>query len=185
MELGIRPLELRHREHAEALVALQRAAYTVEAELIGFAGIPAMRETVADVANLDERVLGRFDGERLLGAVGYLRVGTELELCRLVIDPAAFRAGHASALLDAVDAAEPGVARTTVSTGASNTPALALYGRRGFRVIDVRDVAPGVAIARLERSGSPATVEEPAERGTLSRMGSGASGRPAPSAPVS
>ena len=43
-----------------------------------------------------------------------------------MVDPAAFRAGHARALLDAVDAAEGAVRRTTVSTGRDNEPALRL-----------------------------------------------------------
>ena len=86
-----------------------------------------------------------------MAAVGYVRTGDELELCRLVVDPAAFRAGHARALLDAVDAAEAGVRRTTVSTGRDNEPALRLYAQRGFRRVGEREVAPGLWIAELER----------------------------------
>jgi len=148
---AIRRLDLGDRADAEALLRVQRAAYAVEAELIGFAGIPALRETAADLAACRETVLGRFADGRLVAALGYERTGDVLELCRLVVDPGAFRAGHASALLDAVDAAEPGVASTTVSTGSANEPALRLYARRGFRVVGHREVAPGVDVTLLRR----------------------------------
>jgi ribosomal protein S18 acetylase RimI-like enzyme len=151
MEPVLRALDLGRPDDAEALVRVQRAAYRVEAELLGFDGIPALGETAADLAEVDERVLGRFIEGRLVAAVGYRRSGEELELCRLVVDPAAFRAGHASALLDAVDAAEPDALRTTVSTGSANEPALRLYARRGFRPVGEREVAPGVRITILER----------------------------------
>jgi ribosomal protein S18 acetylase RimI-like enzyme len=147
----IRPLDLAAARDVEALLRVQRAAYAVEAELIGFGGIPALRETAADLAAVDETVLGREVDGRLVAAVGYRRTGDVLELCRLVVDPAAFRAGHASAVLDAVDEAEEGVVRTSVSTGALNEPALRLYARRGFRVVGEREVGPGVRVALLQR----------------------------------
>jgi ribosomal protein S18 acetylase RimI-like enzyme len=147
----LRPLDLHDPADVAALLAVQRAAYAVEAELIGFDGIPALRETAEELAASTEIVLGRFADGRLVAAVGYERRGDELELCRLVVDPGAFRAGHASALLDAVDAAEPGVSATRVSTGEGNEPALRLYARRGFRVAGHREVAPGVRVTLLHR----------------------------------
>lgn len=151
MDDGIRRLDLAAPADVSALLRVQRAAYAVEAELLGFDGIPALHETAAELAASPETVLGRFADGRLVAAVGYERRGDELELCRLVVDPGAFRAGHASALLDAVDAAEAGVAATAVSTGSTNEPALRLYARRGFRVVGRREVAPGVHVALLRR----------------------------------
>ena len=151
MDDGIRRLDLAAVADVSALLLVQRAAYAVEAGLIGFDGIPALRETADELAASPETVLGRFAGGRLVAAVGYERAGDELELCRLVVDPGAFRAGHASALLDAVDAAEPGVVATTVSTGSANEPALRLYARRGFRVVGHREVGPGIRISLLRR----------------------------------
>jgi ribosomal protein S18 acetylase RimI-like enzyme len=148
---GIRRLDLADPADVSALLPVQRAAYAVEAALIGFDGIPALRESAAELSASPETMLGRFAGGRLVAAVGYERRGDELELCRLVVDPGAFRAGHASALLDAVDAAEPAVATTAVSTGSANGPALRLYARRGFRVVGHREVAPGVRVSLLRR----------------------------------
>ena len=151
MAIGTRRLDLAVPADIEALLRVQRAAYAVEAELIGFDGIPALRETAAELAASSETVLGRFVDDILVAAVGYERTGDELELCRLVVDPGAFRDGLAGALLDAVDAAEPGIAVTHVSTGTANEPALRLYGRRGFRVVGHREVGPGVRVSLLRR----------------------------------
>ena len=148
---GIRRLDLADPADVEALLRVQRAAYAVEAELIGFDGIPALHET-AGGARGELRDRPRPRRRRPPGAaVGYERAGDELELCRLVVDPGAFRAGHASALLDAVDAAEPGVRRDPRLDRAANAPALRLYARRGFRVVGEREVAPGVRVSLLQR----------------------------------
>jgi len=151
VEVTVRPLDLADPYDVDAVIRVQRAAYAVEAELIGSTAIPALHETAADVAASGETVLGREIDGRLVAAVGYRRSGDELDLCRLVVDPTAFRAGHARALLDAVDAAEAGVRRTTVSTGRDNEPALRLYRQRGFRLVGEREVEPGLWIAELER----------------------------------
>jgi ribosomal protein S18 acetylase RimI-like enzyme len=152
VEATVRRLDLADPSDTHALIRVQRAAYAVEAELIGSTAIPALHESADDLEASGETVLGREVGGRLVAAVGYRRTGDELDLCRLVVDPAAFRAGHARALLDAVDAAEAGVRRTTVSTGRVNEPALRLYAQRGFRRIGEREVVPGLWIAELERT---------------------------------
>ncbi|MFC5187250.1 GNAT family N-acetyltransferase [Actinomadura harenae] len=130
---------------------IQRAAYAVEAELIGFDGIPALHESLDDLRGCGEEFLGARDGGELLGAVSWtvLQDGT-VEIGRLVVHPSAHRRGLASALLDTLDAEAP-AARTLVSTGAANHPALALYKRRGFEVVEERTVEGGLRITGLER----------------------------------
>lgn len=148
---SIEELDVHDTATATALVAVQRAAYAVEAELIGFHGIPQLHETVADLRAARERFLGLHDTEGLAGAVGWQRLPDDtVEICRLVVAPRAFRRGYATALLDALDEREPAT-RTLVSTGSRNTPALALYRGRGFRPVRVTEVAPGVSITELER----------------------------------
>jgi ribosomal protein S18 acetylase RimI-like enzyme len=149
----ITPLDVADPGTAEEIVAVQRAAYAVEARLIGSDAIPQLRETVAELRGRPERFLGVRDGDGLAGFVAWDRLddGT-LDICRLAIAPRAFRRGHASTLLDALDEREP-ARRTIVSTGAANAPALALYRRRGFVDVDTVEVLPGLAITRLERLG--------------------------------
>ncbi|HEY0638262.1 MAG TPA: GNAT family N-acetyltransferase [Pseudonocardiaceae bacterium] len=143
-------------ELTDALVArvveVQRAAYAVEAALIGFDGIPALHEGPDDVRASGEEFLGWHDeGGVLAGVLGWRRLPDgAVDICRLVVSPERHRRGVATALLDALDEVAP-ADRTVVSTATANGPALALYERRGFRRVDTREIAPGVTITLLER----------------------------------
>ena len=150
---AIRPLDLSDDETARAVLALQRAAYAVEAGLIGSDGIPALTETLERLRAAGESWLGALDAEtgRLAGAVAWRELddGT-VDICRLVVAPEAFRRGIATALLNALDSAFPGRSMV-VSTGRDNEPAVALYRRRGFRAVRDREAASGLWITELER----------------------------------
>lgn len=135
------------------LLDLQRAAYAVEAELIGFDGIPALHESIEELRACGESFLGLDDEAGVAGAVSFTRLphdtGT-LEICRLVVHPRAHRRGIAGTLLDRLDRLEP-AQRVVVSTGTANYPALNLYQGRGFTPVGTRDIAPAVTITLLER----------------------------------
>lgn len=149
----IRPLDVSDDETVAAVIALQRAAYALEAELIGSDGIPALTETRERLRAAGESWLGALDAEtgRLAGAVAWRELddGT-VDICRLVVAPEAFRRGIATALLNALDGAFPGRSMV-VSTGRDNEPAVALYRRRGFRAVRDREAAPGLWVTELER----------------------------------
>jgi ribosomal protein S18 acetylase RimI-like enzyme len=134
---------------------LQRASYAVEAELIGFDGIPALHESLEDLRDCGESFLGLDDETGLAGAVSWVRLqdGT-LDICRLMVHPRAHRRGIATALLDALDRAEPAW-RAVVSTGTANHPALGLYQQRGFTPAGTRLIAPGTSLTLLERRSTP------------------------------
>lgn len=144
----IRRLDLSDPDTLRGLWELQRAAYAVEAELIGFDAIPPLHESPDDLRSCGESFLGT---EGLTGAVSWVRLddGT-LDICRLVVHPRAHRTGVASALLDELDRLEP-AARTVVATGTANLPAVALYRRRGFAPTGLRDLAPGVTMTLFSR----------------------------------
>lgn len=152
---GVRRLDLADGPTVVALLRLQRAAYAVEAALIGSDAIPALHEDATALAACGETVLGVDGSGGLRAAVGYKRAGAVVDLHRLVVDPGAFRQGHARRLLDAVAAAEPDATRTVVATGSANAPALALYARRGFVVTGERRVGGGLAITHLELRRPP------------------------------
>lgn len=130
---------------------LQRAAYAVEAELIGFDGIPPLHETRHELRGCGESFLGVSDETGLAGAVSWNRLddGT-LDICRLVVHPRAHRRGIATTLLNSLDVREPADV-TVVSTGTANHPAITLYRSRGFTPIEEREIAPGVTVTLLER----------------------------------
>lgn len=110
---------------------LQRAAYQVEADLIGFHQIPPLLEKAEDIQGLDVTFLGVFDRGTLVGLIGYRRLGTVVDIDRLAVDPRLFRRGLGRQLLAAVHDRE-NAERYEVSTGAANGPALALYRDAGY-----------------------------------------------------
>src|SRR5690349_1712014 len=87
---------------AHAVMAVQRAAYTVEAALMGDDRIPPLHESVADLCAADLVWLAAFDGESLAGAIAWADDPVELDIDRLVVDPARHRRGIGRALVRAV-----------------------------------------------------------------------------------
>ncbi|MGW4689049.1 GNAT family N-acetyltransferase [Streptomyces sp. NPDC004244] len=150
----VRPMDLGHDATAAAVHRIGRAAYAVEAELIGFDGIPALREGLAELRERPLHWLGAAGAEEgaqdgpLAGFVAWERQ-PDGSVCvdRLCVDPAFFRQGVASLLLRALLARVPAERPVTVSTGAANAPAVALYERFGFvRGADFSP-APGLVMA--------------------------------------
>ena len=136
-------------------MALQRASYAVEAELIGAPTLPPLRETPEELRASGETFLGAARGGRLVGAVAYKRAGDTVDIHRLVVAPEAFRGGVATALLDALEAREADATRWIVGTGAANAPARALYERRGFAPVEERVLPGSIRWVRMERLDSP------------------------------
>ncbi len=150
-DLEVLLVDVSDESAAREVLAVQRAAYAVEAELIGFPELPMLHETLDELRASDETFLGAYEDGRLVGVVSWdvLEDGT-VDVFRLVVDPAAHRRGVASLLLESLAAWRP-TDRTIVSTGSANAPALALYARYGFVPVGEREVAPGVRLTDLER----------------------------------
>ena len=151
--LDICPLDLRAEpEKAERLLAMQRAAYAAGTELMGIDGIAPLHETCDELLEArHQRWLGRFDRSTLVGALAWEEDGAAgVDLLRLVVAPTAWRRGHATALLDALDALL-GPRRVSVTAAAANVPAQALLRRRGFAEVGTEEIAPGVRLIRLLR----------------------------------
>jgi len=146
----IRPLDLSDRAVAERVLTIQHAAYAVEAELIGFDGIPPLQEDLTGLMASTEHWLGRYDGAALVGAVAYELTDDSVDISRLIVDPAYARRGHGRALLDYLDQLEPRPV-SLVSTGSANTPAITLYKSRGYMEIGQVEVAPGVYVTQFRR----------------------------------
>lgn len=146
----IKALDVSDRALAERLLEIQHAAYAVEAELIGFDGIPPLQEDLAGLMASTEHWLGRYDGDVLVGAVAYELTDDSVDISRLIVDPAHARRGHGRALLDHLDQLEPRPI-SLVSTGSANTPAVTLYKSRGYTETGQVEVAPGVYVTQFRR----------------------------------
>lgn len=114
------------RELAGELVALQRRAYRVEAELIGDDRIPQLSETAAELTGADLVWKTVHDDAQVVAALAYSIEEGVLEIDRLVADPAWHRRGLARALLASLPALPHGLDRAgqCASTGALRFPAV-------------------------------------------------------------
>ncbi|MGR4884369.1 GNAT family N-acetyltransferase [Streptomyces sp. LARHCF249] len=145
----IRPLDLADDATAAAVHRIGRAAYAVEAELIGFDGIPALRESLAQMRARDLHWAGAVSAAGELA--GFLaweeQADGAIGIDRLCVDPAWFRRGIASLLLrHALTELFPD-RPVEVTTGAANAPAVTLYEGLGFiRGADFSP-APGLTMA--------------------------------------
>ncbi|MEU9038223.1 GNAT family N-acetyltransferase [Streptomyces sp. NPDC048352] len=150
-----RPLDLTDDATAAAVHRIGRAAYAVEAELIGFDGIPALGEDLEAMRARPLRWLGAVTGAgAVAGFLAWEETRDGVSVDRLCVDPAWFRRGVASLLLrHALTELFPG-RPVEVATGADNTPAVTLYGRHGFtRGADFSPV-PGLRMASFTLPGA-------------------------------
>ena len=126
------------------LLALQRAAYTVEAEIIDDDRIPPLHESLEELRAQPLLWLGATDEDgRLVGAVAWEETAEEVDLNRLIVHPEALRRGIGWALVKEVMARAAG-RRVVVMTGRDNLPARRLYERLGFVARDDVEVIPGL-----------------------------------------
>jgi len=151
----IRQLDLSDPDAAEEIWALQHAAYRQEAALVGEAALPPLAETVASLQRSNECFYGYYSASGdLTGAVSVLEAEGGMKICRMMVDPAYFRQGIASALLQHLtDDAFPERA-WVVNAELRNVPAIRLYERNGFRQVDTWHPSPQLTMARMLRSGS-------------------------------
>jgi ribosomal protein S18 acetylase RimI-like enzyme len=144
-------LDLSDPKTREAVLALQRRSYRVEADLLGFDGIPPLHDSIERLQACGETFLGAWLDGALSGVVAWRRDGDTLDLCRLAVDPSFFRRGVGRALVRAAESAEAGKGRVLVQTGAANEPAKALYRSEGFVEVGEAEPAPGVRVTRFEK----------------------------------
>jgi ribosomal protein S18 acetylase RimI-like enzyme len=142
-------LDITNRGTAQAVLQLQRLAYRVEAELIGSDGIPPLWETLEELRTCGEQFLSALVKGNLVGAISWRFSADTIDIHRLVVHPAHFRRGIATALVHgALD--EPTAKRAIVQTGAHNAPAAALYLREGFEQIEELELG-GLRVSRFAK----------------------------------
>jgi len=136
---------------AGRLLAIQRAAYGVEASLIGDDRIPPLHEDADELLAAPLNWLGAFDKSScLIGAVAWVEQADEVDIDRLVVDPMAHRRGVGRELVRSV-LSRAGSCRTTVSTGRRNLPARTLYLSLGFVQMEDTEVETGLWITHFAR----------------------------------
>ncbi|MFB6468593.1 GNAT family N-acetyltransferase [Cytobacillus sp. Hz8] len=147
----IRYLEIKKPDIAKQVLAIQIPSYQVEADLIGFAGIPPLRDTLESLQHCGEIFIGYFFGEELTGAVSYQLNHEIVDIHRLVVHPKYFRKGIGNALVTylLINIAED--RKVIVRTGAKNNPAKALYKKLGFVEKRELEVEKGFFLTEFEK----------------------------------
>ncbi|WP_055105875.1 GNAT family N-acetyltransferase [Paenibacillus ihumii] len=137
---------------AKKMIDIQLPAYKVEAELMGFDGIPQLKDTVETIMQSREKFVGYLLEGELAAFISYEEAEQEIEICRLVVHPYHFRKKIATILVEHVVETVAQGRPIRVSTGALNFPAKGLYQMFGFRQVRDVEVAPGVFITELRRN---------------------------------
>ncbi|MGZ9815940.1 GNAT family N-acetyltransferase [Peribacillus simplex] len=114
-------------DYGQQLFKLQKDAYKVEAEMIGFTNIPLLEQFI----HCHETFLCYLKGDALAGAISYTKENGQMLICRMVVRPDYFRQGIADALLHALQLHDDWE-KISVSTGKMNLPARNLYEKNGF-----------------------------------------------------
>jgi len=153
--VAVVPADHRDPDVAARIHAVQMAAYAQEAGVLGVTDFPPLSRTIDDLRDGPERFLVAMAGGEIIGAIG-LEPGEEagtLHIGSLVVAPSRQREGVGRALVGAAIAEARGIA-VTVSTGARNGPAIALY--RGFGFVEYRRRVVGstepIEVVALRRS---------------------------------
>ncbi len=147
----IKQLNVWDDKTAEQIVDLQKKAYVMEAELIGFYDIPPLKDTVDDVKHCDEIFYGYYEDDVLAGLISYKLEEEVLDIYRVAVRPEYFRRGIARQMVEFIQTNNKGIRKTIVSTGLKNQPAVSLYLKLGFKKVREVEVAHDVYIACFEK----------------------------------
>jgi len=138
---------------AAQVQAIQSAAYLQEAKLLGASWFPPLERTAADIQRSPDLFFGAYADDVLVGvaSLGAASPDRHATIASMTVAPTYQRRGIARALLASLMARLDGQ-NVIVSTGARNTPALALYSSFGFVVHRHSTVGPEhLALVELRR----------------------------------
>ena len=135
---------------AGELLTLQRAAYVPEAQLYDDVRLPALVQTLDQLADelTHSTCLAALAGSRLVGAVRTRERDGVLHVGRLVVVPDLQGRGLGTRLLLAAEGTTP-LARARLFTGARSTANLRLYRRHGYVDAHRETVRPGLELVHL------------------------------------
>ena len=130
--IRVEPIDHSRAAVAERIHAVQMAAYSREAELIGATDFFPLSRTLENLRLSAGQFFGAYIGSGLVGAVGVESGARErIGISSLVVVPQWHRQGVGRSLLHSVLKLY-GRSQLQVQTAARNAPALALYGQCGF-----------------------------------------------------
>lgn len=132
---------------AKQILHIQLAAYQQEAEQIGYADLPPLKETIQDVMKAKEQFIGFEQKGILLGVASYEEQKDYLIISRLAVHPKALKQGIGTRLMSTIMEKNVPIELTT---GQTNTPAKRLYEKLGFLETDVIHVAKELTLSKMK-----------------------------------
>lgn len=149
----IEKVDIKNIEVAQNVVDLQRVSYKVEAKLMDYYEIPPLIESIDRLQTCDEIFYGYLIEGTLTGIISFKIIDNVLDIHRLAVDPAYFRLGIASKLINFVEGLykDKDVNKIRVSTGKRNTPAINLYLKNGYVNINDVEIAKDVYVSKFDK----------------------------------
>jgi len=147
-------MNLNYEEIAKDVLLLQKEAYGVEAELIGFDDLPPLRDDIYSLMRSEEIFYGYYEADELVGMISYVIENNIMDIYRLAVKPKVFRKGIAEKLIEHIMKKNEKIKEMIVSTGAGNEPAIRLYQKWGFRKIGETEVEKGLKVVNFTIEGS-------------------------------
>jgi purine-nucleoside phosphorylase len=141
---------------AGELVTLQRAAFLRDAQLYGDPFLPSLVQGVDDLRGEIDATntvfLKAVFGQRIVGSVRAVVTGRVAHIGRLLTAPDLEGQGIGGRLMDAVEAAlDSRVDTLELSTGGRSTSNIAMYERRGYRIVERRQETEALEIVTMRR----------------------------------
>lgn len=150
-------------EDAAALLALQKQAFFSDIARYGDPAIPPMLQTVEDTARdvASMRCWKAVHNGRITGSIRARETSGAVDIYKLIVLPDNWGKGLGSSLLRTVEAAFPDVHLFRLFTGGLNYDNQRFYLRRGYRIVDRRQITPTVFIFDLEKPGPRPLPSDP------------------------
>ena len=140
-------------EDAGEILALQKAAYRVEAERYDDFDIPPMLQTLGEMSEDIEAKLvlkAVIDGH-IVGSVRAWMKGDTCYIGRLIVGPEMQDRGIGTALMEEVERRFGGTGRFVLFTGHRSDKNLHLYGKLGYKSYKTKPVHDGLTLIFLEK----------------------------------
>lgn len=147
----IKRLNLKDIETVNRIMDLQRDSYKIEAQLIGFYEIPALKETIESLQQCDEIFYGYYINDDLTGIISFKIIDDVLDIHRVAIHPNFFRMGIANKLINFIEGLNKNINRIVVCTGKDNFPAVNLYLKNGYIKKKDIEIKNGIYITEFEK----------------------------------
>lgn len=140
-------------EDAPAVLALQKIAYTSEAEIYGDYTIPPLTQTLEEMeADMEyQLVLKASIDARIIGSVRGYAEGGSCFIGRLIVQPAFQNRGIGSQLMEEIETRFGHAERFELFTGHKSTRNLRFYEKRGYREFRRVAITGSLTLVYLEK----------------------------------